>query len=620
MGKQKIPHRIINIFFYLITAFIASSVLFCGCAQATETQARKLKNLEPRIEGVHISQNGANQVILELRGVKISHPEAVESNNAAALAWSNIRFPQDTDKQDWWGDFEWDVLRIDLKKSEQWMQKYDLPLVEQIIVTSNDKKGITLNIIGPKPLVVKEISGMEGSNRLRIQLDAPATGITPPPLMPPARPKPYGDPLAISAPVTLELRDVSVREVLRMLAQLRNLNLVIDSTVPETPMTFSFKKTPFNEVFSYMLRMNDLAYSFMGKTLVVGTADSIGKTLGQNQTRQYKVAYADTAKLPAIIMGLVPLAKPPVVDDRLRCLYVTASPEQHSRIETLMNRIDHPGKQVMIEARLVEISDGAQQDIESMIAAVYRGWIFTYGATGLGSRYTYGNGLIKPNIDPVGTTTQGELPMIGGGTDSTFPANVIDPAMKMLDAGLRLMESDNKGKILASPSVVALDGQKATVKLTHNYLYQSGVDENGNPEFTNQETGPTLEFTPIMGRDGFITIKMKISTGEIVAFRQSGTSEAPETTKREVETQVRVRNSELFVIGGLYQENKTKNVSRVPILGYIPLLGNLFKNSTTKHSKSQMAFIAIPYILDIPTGAAEVIDMPKVGLYQSGGL
>lgn len=615
MEKQKTPFRYINHFFFIFSFIFIFSSVFANVAEAAEADARKLKNQDPRIEGIRIYQMGANQVMLELRGVKLSLPEPAEAENAAALVWSDIRFPQDTDKQDWWDDFEWDILKINLKKSEEWSRKYDVPLVEEIRVTKNEKNGVTMNIIGPKKLKIKDIQGLPGASRMRLQLEAPAENITPPPLMPKPTVKPAGDPLSIKMPVTLELRDVSLREVLRMLAALRNINLVIDPTVPESPMTFSFKNTPFCDVFSYMLRMNDLAYSFMGNTLVVGTADSIGKTLGQNQARQYKVAYADVAKLPAIIMGMIPLAKPPVVDDRLRSLYVTASPEQHKMIETLINRIDHPGKQVMIEARLIEVSDGAQQDIESFIAAVYKGWIFTYGASGLGSRYTYGNSGVTTNVDPTGSTTQGSLPMLGG-TDSTFPTNVVDPALKMLDAGLRLMESDNKGKVLASPSVVAMDGQKATVKLTHNYLYQSGVDDNGNPEFTNQETGPTLEFTPTLGRDGFITIKMKISTGEIVSFRKSGTSEAPETTKREVETQVRVRNGELFVIGGLYQENKTKDVTRVPILGYIPILGRLFTNSSTQHTKSQVAFVAIPYILDIPTGAAEVLDMPMNSLYQ----
>lgn len=616
MGKQKSSHGFIN-YKVLVALFLA---VFCAaaaprCGYAVVTEARKLDGQKSIIEGMRLQQVGATEMMIELRGTRLPLPTAVSSDNAATLVFGDTRFPRDTDRKDWWDEFEWDVFKLNLKKSDEWMQRYDFPLIEQVRVTSNDQKGVTMNIIGPKPLVLKDISGMPGSNRLRIMLGSPSN-LTPPPLIPKPRPVPAGDPLAVSTPVTLELRDVSVREVFRMLAKLKDLNLVLDTTVPETPMTFSFKDTRFGEVFAYMLRMNNLAYSLVGKTLVVGTADSIGKTLGQNQTRQYKVAYAEVAKLPAIIMGLVPLPKPPVADDRLRCLYITATPEQHRQIETLMNRVDHPGKQIMIEARLVEISDGARQEIESMIAAVYKGWIFTYGATGLGSRYTYGNKDSYSNItNPTGTTTQGELPLIGGG-DSTFPTNIVDPAMKMLDAGLRAMESDNKGKVLASPSVVALDGQKASVKLTHNYLYQSGVDDNGNPEFTNQETGPTLEFTPTMGRDGFITIKMKISTGEIVAFRQSGDSEAPETTKREVDTQVRVRNGELFVIGGLYQENKTNTVTRVPILGYIPLLGELFKSRTTNHSKSQMAFIAIPYILDIPTGAAEVLEMPDVSLYQ----
>ncbi len=188
--------------------------------------------------------------------------------------------------------------------------------------------------------------------------------------------------------------------------------------------------------------------------------------------------------------------------------------------------------------------------------------------------------------------------------------------MNALDVGLAAMESDNKGKVLANPSVVALDGRKALIKLTHNYLYQSGVDDARNPKFTKEETGPTLEITPTVGRDGFITLDLNIATGEIVGFRKTGNSETPETTKREVNTQIRVRNGELFVIGGLFQETKTKGITRVPVLSSIPLLGELFKGRNDKHVKTEMAFIVVPYILDVPTGAAEVYDMPSMSLSQ----
>lgn len=601
--------------FVFIPAFLM--LLYAGAAFAVTPEA-ETGEITSIIEGIKVRQIGSDELLLELRGTEMKIPAQIkDASLAAVLQWKGIRFPRNTDKKDWWDEYGWSVLRMDPVKSEEWFQRFDLPLAQRIQVISNDLEGVDMRITGEKPLRVSKVLGMTGSDNIKIYLKS-ETDIVPPAPQP-KRSIQKGDPMGMYSPVTLELREVSVREVFRLLADLRNLNLVIDSSVPDNLMTFSFKKAKFSEVFAYMLRMNDLTYALMGSTLVVGTAESIGKTLGKNEAREYKVAYGDITKLPAMIMGLVPLPQPPVVDERLRALYVTGTPEQHREVEAIMNRIDHPGKQVMLEARLIEINDGAKQEVETMLNAVYNGWLFSYGAAGFGAEYTYGNmlGGLLPNINPSDSAEQGEMPIPGYSTDDAYnPVNLIDPTMKMLDAGLRAMETDNKGKVLANPSVVALDGQKSTIKLTHNYLYQSGTDDNGNPEFSEQETGPTLEITPKIGRDGFVTLDLKIATGEIVQFRRSGTSEAPETTNREVNTQIRVRDGELFVIGGLYQENKSKNVSRIPILGYIPLIGELFKIKTDSHTKSEMAFIVVPHILDVPTGPAEVFSMPVKSLIQ----
>lgn len=621
MGKHTKSYRfikrdlLIRSLIVFIPAFFV--LMYLGAAFAVTPEA-KTGEITSIIEGLKVRQIGSDELLLELRGTKINLPAQInETSSAALLQWKGIRFPRDTDKKDWWDEYGWSVLRLSPVKSEEWWQSYDYPLAQRIQVVSNDLEGVDMRITGVKPLKVKKIIGMPGSDNIKIYLIA-ETDIVPPVLQP-KRVIQKGDPMGMYSPVTLELREVSVREVFRLLANLRNLNLVIDSSVPDNLMTFSFKNAKFSEVFAYMLRMNQLTYALMGTTLVVGTAESIGKTLGMNEAREYKVAYGDIAKMPAMIMGLVPLPQPPVVDERLRTLYVTATPEQHREVEAIMNRIDHPGKQVMLEARLIEINDGAKQEFGAMLNAVYNGWLFSYGAAGFGAEYTYGNmlGGLAPNIVPSQTGTQGEFPIPGYNTGDAYnPVNLIDPTMKMLDAGLKAMESDNKGKVLANPSVVALDGQKSTIKLTHNYLYQSGTDDNGNPEFSEKETGPTLEITPKVGRDGFVTLDLKISTGEIVQFRKSGTSEAPETTNREVKTQIRVRDGELFVIGGLYQENKSKNVSRIPILGYIPLIGDLFTIKSDSHTKSEMAFIVVPHILDVPTGPAEVYGMPVKSLIQ----
>lgn len=605
----------IILFAALITAFFTLNCIQPALAVTPEAETGEIKSV---IEGLKVRQIGSDELLLELRGTKMSIPSQVkDSTSAALLQWKGIRFPRDTDKKDWWDGYGWSVLRLDPEKSQEWWQSYDLPLAQRVQVVSNDLEGVNMLIVGEKPLKVRKIIGMPGSDNIKIYLRAETDIVPPAPQPPKAMPK--GDPMGMYSPVTLELREVSVREVFRLLADLRNLNLVIDSSVPDNLMTFSFRNAKFSEVFAYMLRMNELTYALMGTTLVVGTAESIGKTLGKNEAKEYKVAYGDIAKMPALIMGLVPLPKPPVVDERLRTLYVTATPEQHREIEAIMNRIDHPGKQVMLEARLIEVNDGAKQEVETMLNAVYNGWLFSYGAAGFGAEYTYGNmaGGLLPNVVPSDSASQGQMPIPGYSTDDAYnPVNLIDPTMKMLDAGLRAMENNNRGKVLANPSVVAVDGHKSVIKLTHNYLYQSGTDDNGNPEFSEQETGPTLEITPRVGRDGFVTLDLKIATGEIVQFRRSGTSEAPETTNREVNTQIRVRDGELFVIGGLYQENKSKNVSRIPILGYIPLLGDLFTIKSDSHTKSEMAFIVVPHILDVPTGAAEIYGMPVKSLIQ----
>ncbi|NLX74685.1 MAG: hypothetical protein GXZ13_02380 [Synergistaceae bacterium] len=619
MAKNKTSYKFIKDPITLFFSIIVVLFLLNATASFAVTTDAKQGEIKSLIEGIRVRQFGGNEVLLEVRGSKMSLPKvAPNTSHAITLEWSNIKFPNSTDQKDWWNDYGWDIIRITPEKTNNWWQSYDYPLIQRIQIEPKDDVDLTLNITGEKPLKIKSISGMAGSDQITIRLtvveEVKSDSASYNPILQKTT-KGVMDPLGMDTKVSLELRDVSAREVFRMLAKLRNLNLVLDTTVPDTPMTISFNQAKFSEVFAYMLRMNDLTYSIMGDTLIVGTVESIGKTMGKNKTKGYKVAFADLSKLPPIIVGLVPLSKPPVVDERTRTLYVTATPEQHSEIEAIMNKVDHPGKQVMLQARLIEVNDNAVQDVQAFLSGVYKGWLFSYGGSGLGLDYLSSN-LEKKNILTSTTSTTANKIPFPGETDRTIPVNAVDRAMNALDVGLAAMESDNKGKVLANPSVVALDGRKALIKLTHNYLYQSGVDDARNPKFTKEETGPTLEITPTVGRDGFITLDLNIATGEIVGFRKTGNSETPETTKREVNTQIRVRNGELFVIGGLFQETKTKGITRVPVLSSIPLLGELFKGRNDKHVKTEMAFIVVPYILDVPTGAAEVYDMPSMSLSQ----
>ncbi|NCB17322.1 MAG: type II and III secretion system protein, partial [Synergistales bacterium] len=115
-----------------------------------------------------------------------------------------------------------------------------------------------------------------------------------------------------------------------------------------------------------------------------------------------------------------------------------------------------------------------------------------------------------------------------------------------------------------------------------------------------------LEFTPTVGRDKMVTIDLKIETGEIIGtYRGQAGEQFPQTTNREVTTNIRVRDGEPFVVGGLYKDQEKVEKHRVPLLSDIPLLGELFKYKSETRDKTEVAMIVIPYILDIPDTTVE---------------
>ena len=569
---------------------------------------------EPGVaSGIRLTQAGNDTILMWVAGRGLPHPRIVPGPGVALiLEWDGVRFPENTDKRDWWNDYGWDILRIERKNTSDWWREYHFPLVQRITASSMDQGGVRLSLTGPHPLKVEKVLGMAGSDQIALTLkidrplDVREVPSGPRPLLP-------GDPLAIRTPVMLEFRDASVKDIFRMLARLKNLNLLLDASVPDTAVTLSFNGVPFAEAFSYLMRMNDLTYAMAGKTLIVGKAESIGRTMGREITRGYRLVYGDLGQMPGILTGLITLSTPPVADARMRTLYVTATAEQHREVSAILSKIDNPGRQVMIQAQIMEVNNDAAQDLETIVSAVYDQWVFSFAGGQMKAGYDYANRLFEAD----GKIPAGGLGMVGGGSAGGFYENLAaSSGVKLLTAGLKAMESSGKGKVLANPSIITIDGKKAKVDMSKNYKYVSGFDDNGNPNFSDESAGPILEFTPTIGRDGMVTLEISIQTGEIVEWKNSGGAQAPVTTRRNVQTTVRVRNGEPFVVGGLYQDLKSKSVSRIPVLGYIPLLGDLFKTKKDVHNKSEVAMIIIPQILGVPESNLEIDDLPAPQIYR----
>ena len=384
-------------------------------------------------------------------------------------------------------------------------------------------------------------------------------------------------PFTSSSRITLELRDAELRDILRGIMSYIGRNLIIDPTFPNNVLiTMTLNDVRVDEILNYLMRTYDLAcYNSGPNTTTFGSREGLYKLSGENSIKQFKIHFAEPAQISSMLSTLVALDEGAVtVDDRIKAVYVKTNPAKMHEVEELISVLDAPQKQVMIRATIFEFSDNDSLTVQNALNIAYDDIRLTLG----------GN---------AGITVDYRNDRSIRGTRTVWTDRVITDAFKALEAKA-------KGKVLANPSVIALDGKKAEINLTQDYPYISNRDDNrGTVTWSTEEVGPKLSFTPRVGRDGYITLTLDLKTGDIVATQTSSTGEQmPVTTTRSVKTDVRVRDGMPFVIGGLFREDQSKNVSRIPILGNIPLLGELFTYRYNVKQKSQIVMVITPYILD----------------------
>lgn len=550
-------------------------------AEVSQTEDTLVSAL-PSIQGVTMLQGGATLAVLEVTGNLLPAPDIISTgDNVLVLLWSGVYLP-----------------------SAYWEREFPTPLVRSVIL-KQEPDGVYMTVRSSRRLVLEKTVGdpptpaisvylaaQDSLSQVSISSSTPRTHAT-------------GDPLAVTTPVTLELRETDLRDVFRMLGGLVNMNIIVDPSVPPMPVTVSLNQVPMSEAFGYLMRMYDVSYAMMGKTIIVGKKENISRTMGMDRTRSFHVAYADPKQIPVLLQGISGVSSI-VVDERLRTIYVTASEEQLEEVAKTLQRIDHPGRQIMLQARIIEVSEDGSDEMRSLVNAVYDGWYTSFSSAGgdIGYYDDKGSGIYDPS------TSDREIAPPEG---ITFP-DLSDHALRLFDASFQALVKENKAKMLASPSVVTLDGQKSSIKLLTNIRYVSERDDNGKPTYSEIEAGPSLEFTPVVGRSEIITIEMSIKTGEAtLTYDSLLKGYVPESSTREVQTTVRVRDGEPFVVGGLFNENKSESTWKTPIIADIPLLGELFKGKTKTVKKSEVVMIVVPYILDVPESAIEGSDV-KINL------
>ena len=330
-----------------------------------------------------------------------------------------------------------------------------------------------------------------------------------------------------------------------------------------------------DEALNYIMKTYDLAcYNSGSNVTTFGSREGLYRLSGERSVKQFMIHFADPAKVRDMLGTITALDTNAVtIDERMKAIYVKTNPAKMQEVEELISLLDAPEKQVMIRASIFEFSDNDTIAVENTLNVAYDDIMISLGGTGITVDYR---------------------------NDRSIRGNRTVWTDRVITDAFRALETQAKGKIIANPSVIAIDGKKAEINLTQDYPYVSDRDnEKGTVTWSTEEVGPKLSFTPRIGRDGYVALTLELSTGDVISTQTSSTGEQmPVTTTRSVKTDVRVRDGMPFIVGGLFREDEGKGVSRIPILGNIPLLGELFTYRYNTKQKSQVVMVITPYILD----------------------
>ena len=524
-------------------------MLWCSCSLAADP-----KYTGPLLTGCNIYQLGTTEFIFKVSGKKLPQPEAETDNNSLVIFFDGAR----AEKPDSINDAMIDMLE-------------SVPVLHGFLIENLSDDQISIQIDANSPLKIHSSSRTAGGYSFRVNADPPKQAFTLPPK--PMTNAPSSTlPFTASTRTTIEFREAELQDVFRLFMAALGRNIVLDASFPrDLLITMTLEDVRIDEIMNYMMRTYDLAcYNYGPNITAFGTREGLYKLSGARSIKNFRIAYAEPATVSTMLQNLAGIpANEIVIDERMRTLYINTNPARMDEAEDLISRIDTPARQVMIRASIFEFSEAATKDVQKSINMVYDKWSFNSDLAG---------SKVNLNFEDY-TYSQGR--------------SALD---RYITAAFSALETKDKGKTIANPSVIAIDGQQATIKLKQDIKYSAGRDDSGNPTWQTEEVGPELTFTPKIEANGFINLKITINTGDYLGTDADGNIR---TTDRNVETTIRVKDGMPFVVGGLFQDIDTTANAKIPILGDIPLLGKLFSYKKTDKDKNQAVMIVTPYILDM---------------------
>ncbi|KAF0814074.1 Type IV pilus biogenesis and competence protein PilQ [Andreprevotia sp. IGB-42] len=402
--------------------------------------------------------------------------------------------------------------------------------------------------------------------------------------------------------LSLNFQNVEIRTVLQVIAEFTGLNIITSDTVTGN-LTLRLKDVPWDEALDIILQAKGLDQRKSGNVMWIAPRDELAAKEKQDlearkqiaeleptRTEFFNLKYQKAADFEKILKDdkqkILSTRGSAVIDPRTNTLIIQDIPGKLDQIRELIAKIDIPVRQVLIEARIVEASDGFSRDLGVKFGGISIGHI---GNTTISTKPTLDTKITDGVVD----NTNINLPAVGfnGGAPATL-ALLASSANWALGLELSALEADNKGKIISSPRLITADQVEALIENGEEIPYNES-SQNGATSVSFKKATLSLKVTPQITPDGNVMLDVKVNKDS----RGENTIAGPAINTKQITTKVLVENGGTVVIGGIYTQDDSNDVEKVPLLGDLPGVGHLFKHTTTKTKKAEMLIFITPRVL-----------------------
>ena len=409
-------------------------------------------------------------------------------------------------------------------------------------------------------------------------------------------------------PISLDFQDVPVRQVLQIIAKVNGFNLVTTDTVTGN-VSISLTGVPWDQALDMILKIKGLDKRQEGNILLIAPSEELSQRETQKLQSDQQVAqlaplasasitvnYAKAAELSQILKaeegagGILTDRGTVTVDSRTNTILVRDTQASIDEARRVIESLDIPVKQVLIESRMVTVRDNVDEQL-----GVRWGFSDRQDDNGVSGSLSGAETIAGGNVPALGDRLNVNLPVASAAGSIGFQiASLADGTI--LDLELSALESENKGEIIASPRITVANQQEAYIEQGTEIPY-SQATSSGATSVEFKKAVLSLKVTPHITPDNRIILDLIVTQDTRGETVQTATGDAVAIDTQEIKTQVLVENGETIVLGGIFQQVNSNDVSKVPLFGDLPVVGALFRNTSTVYQKRELLIFVTPKIV-----------------------